>query len=368
MSLLPYLDSNKTIIDGSYIKALSFCKENCKRDKCKTFYESLIIEKKEGIYKCPYGLSVCLRNFDNDCKLFVSFRESSTYSKKNRRFLHETVYNPVLTKEQIENLINTSLNFDISNRQSKDTLKSVDSMVHELRKLNAQIKEHCDSIFSNYGDKDDLYQLLPDEYSKLFDRIKTLYVISTMINTRYSLYSYEKNPDILTLGSPINTNIYKKFDKCRKVLKNYQKKNVYINFTGTSYKVFKAYPSFEMIPFLLLENAAKYSQNNTEVNVSFLSEQSSLIIKIESFSPYCSNDELNKISERGFRGKNAERTNDGTGIGLYFVNILCNLHKILLSFDSDSSNVKTINGVPYSIFTVTLEFQNVYDMEDSDDI
>ena len=368
MSLLPYLDSNKKIIDGSYIKALSFCKENCQSDKCKNFYESLVIQQKEGFYKCPFGLSVCYKKMNDEHKIFVSFRENSTYTKKNRRFLQETVYNPALTKDQIENLINTSLNVDISDKQAKDTQNSVDSMVHELRKLNAQIKEHCDSLFSSYGDKDDLYQLSPDEYTKLFDRIKTLYVISTMINTRYSLYSYENNPDVLTLSSPINTNIYKKFDKCRKVLKNYQKKNIFISFTGTSYKFFKAYPSFEMIPFLLLENAAKYSQNNTEVNVSFLPDQSSLLIKIESFSPYCSREELNKISERGFRGKNAGRTNDGSGIGLYFVKILCELHDITLSFDSDSNNIKTVNGVPYSLFTVTLEFHNVYDMEDSNEI
>ena len=367
MSLIPYLDSAKNIVDGTFIKALHFCKENCQKEKCKGFYEGLFLNADNGFYKCPYGLSVYLKKINDEKRIFVSFREQNTYVKKNKRFLKEKVYNPVLEKDQIEALINSSINNDIINKQVSETQNSVDSMLHELRKLNAQIKEHCDSLFSNYGDKDDLYTLPPDEYTKLFDRLKTLYVISTMINTRYSLYSYEKNPDILTLSMPININIYKKFDKCRKVLKNYQKRNIFINFSGTAYKMFKAYSSFEMIPFLLLENAVKYSVNDSEVNVLFESQISKLIIRIESFSPYCSREELEKITERGFRGKNAQKTNDGSGIGLYFVKILCDLHNIAISFDSDCNNIKKVDGVAYSIFKVELEFNNVFDIEDFDE-
>ena len=368
MSLIPYLDSANNIVDGTYIKALHFCKENCQKEKCKAFYEDLLVNADNGFYKCPYGLSVYSKKINDEKRIFVSFREQNTYVKKNKRFLNEKVFNPVLEKEQIEVLINTSINNDINNKQVLETQNSMDSMLHELRKLNAQIKEYCDSLFSNYGDKDDLYTLPPDEYTKLFDRLKTLYVISTMINTRYSLYSYEKNPDILILSMPINTNIYKKFDKCRKVLKNYQKRNVFINLSGTSYKVFKAYPSFEMIPFLLLENAVKYSLNDSEVDVFFESQPSTLKIRIESFSPYCSNEDLLKITERGFRGKNAKKTTDGSGIGLYFVKILCDLHNISISFSSDSNNIRTVEGVSYSIFSVSLEFHNVFDKENTDDI
>ena len=367
MSLVPYLDSAKKIVDGTYILALHFCKENCQKEKCKAFYEDLLVNADNGFYKCPYGLSVYLKTINDEKRIFISLREQNTYTKKNKRFLNEKVYNPVLGKEQLENLINASISTDISNEQVSNTQKSVDSMVHELRKLNAQIKEHCDSIFSNYGDKDELYQLGPEEYKKLFDRLKTLYVISTMINTRYSLYSYEKNPDVLTLSTPINTNIYKKFDKCRKVLKNYQKINIFINFSGTAYKIFKAYSSFEMIPFLLLENAVKYSLNDSEVNVLFESQASKLIIRIESFSPYCSKEELTKITERGFRGKNAMKTNDGSGIGLYFVKILCDLHGISIAFGSDSNNIRKVDGVAYSIFSVVLDFNSVFDIEDFDE-
>lgn len=366
MILLPYLDTENKLCDGVYIKALSFCKKNYHNGKCQLFYKE-VIDKEDGFYKCPYGLSVCVKCINNEKFVFTSFRENETYMRKNKKFLYETEYNPVLSKEQINTLINNSINEEISNKKIEKKQSSIDSMFHEVSKLNAQMKEHCETLFSNYAEKTDLYQLSPEEYTKLFDKIKTLYVMSTIISTRYSLYSYERNPEVLTSGYPIDINIYKKFDKCRRVLKNYQKKNVPINFEGQSYKGIKAYPSFEMIPFLLLENALKYSVVDAEVKVNFSSSNDNyLTIKIESYGPYCNQSEITHITEKGYRGKNAQKKSDGNGIGLYFAKTLCDIHHIRLSFVSDSQNQKEPNGIMYAPFIATLQFVGVFDMNENE--
>lgn len=199
MTLLPYLDSESRLCDGFYIKALSFCKKNCRNGKCQLFYKE-VHNKEAGFYKCPYGLSVCVKCINGEKFVFTSFRESETYVRKNKRFLHESEYNPVLSKEQINALIYNSINEKLSDKNIEEKQNTIDSMFHEIKKLNAQMKEHCDSLLSNYAEKNDVYQLTPDEFTRLFDRIKTLYVISTMINTRYSLYSYERNSSVLTQG------------------------------------------------------------------------------------------------------------------------------------------------------------------------
>ena len=64
MSLIPYLDSDINIVDGTYIKALLFCKDNCQKGKCKDFYEDLLTDAENGFYKCPYGLSVYLKKLN----------------------------------------------------------------------------------------------------------------------------------------------------------------------------------------------------------------------------------------------------------------------------------------------------------------
>lgn len=318
MHLLPYLNENNELQDGSYIKALSFCKGKCQSDKCQSFYRSLESEKKEGFHTCPYGLSAYAKNIDGKKVIFTSFRESETCRKKNKTFFGDKVYNPILSKEQICSLITSSVNEFLFEKKLEENRQSVDAIFHEVKKLNAKLKEHCDALFSYYGDKTDIYELTPEEYKRLFDKIKTLYVISMMINTRYSSYGYETNDGALIQGSLIDTNIYKKFNKCQKVLNNYRK-NVSISLSGSSFMGIKAYPSFEMIPFLVIENALKYSKEGEKVLVSFSTVDDKLLVRVHSFSPFCSTEELVHITDKGFRGENAKKKADGSGIGLFFM-------------------------------------------------
>ena len=135
-----------------------------------------------------------------------------------------------------------------------------------------------------------------------------------------------------------------------------------ISINSGSYLHILAYPSFEMIPLLLIENAVKYSYgHNDEVSIDFQEEDNNkLIVTISSYSPYCSKEESTQIFEKGFRGKNAKKISDGSGIGLYFVKMLCDLHNIEISAESDSSRIAEISGVAYAPFKYTLIFNHTF--------
>lgn len=66
-----------------------------------------------------------------------------------------------------------------------------------------------------------------------------------------SIYDYEKDPNSLISDSYCNINIHGKFVKCSKILENYKESNVHISFYGKTHKHMKAYPSFDLIPFLI---------------------------------------------------------------------------------------------------------------------
>ena len=68
---------------------------------------------------------------------------------------------------------------------------------------------------------------------------------------RYSIYDYEKDPNSLISDSYCNINIHGKFVKCSKILENYKESNAHISFYGETHKHMKAYPSFDLIPFLI---------------------------------------------------------------------------------------------------------------------
>lgn len=362
MHLLPNINEKKDFADGEFVQALSFCKNNyCTDKKCVKHYNELQHSITSCFKKCPYGLVSYVCCTDNEKIVFTSLREITRFKKKNRKFADKQVYNPVLSESQILTLINKSLSDSKKQAELKLEIESFDSMAHEVKKLNSQIKENCDSIINLYAEKNDYMTLMPEEYSGLFEKVKSLYIISNMIMSRYSIYDYDKNPEVLSSGSQLKVSVHGKFLKCSKILKNYKKKNSHIVFEGETHKYINCYPSFEMIPFLILENAIKYSLDGNEITVRFIDGQNSLRVEISSVGPYCPKADIDCIFQKGYRGKNAKKTGDGSGIGLYFVKLICDLHGIGISVNSDSTTIKTIGNVPYALFTIKLVFNSVFE-------
>lgn len=366
MNLIPTISSDGKLSDGKYIKALPFCKANHKSKKCSDFYKKLYEIKCSGFYTCPYGLSCYLMILESGAPLaFTGIKERTSYDKNKAKIPNqqtEGVYNPVLQEAQVMDLIDATLSIELKSDSIRERESAVAGISHEVKKLNSQIKERSDLILQAYRLIDDDVALSNEDLKKLRADIRTIFVSSSMIESRYELYDYEKNPDALSQGRSFHCNIYKKFDKIKRIFQNYLKKGIPINITGSSYDHIKAYSSFELIPLLLIENAIKYSYQGNSVDINFVQHSdSSLEITIDSYSPYCSADELSYIFDKGFRGKNAKKvSSDGSGIGLYFVKLLCDLHGVEITAFSNSNKVTAINNVAYAPFRIKLVFSNTY--------
>jgi signal transduction histidine kinase len=62
--------------------------------------------------------------------------------------------------------------------------------------------------------------------------------------------------------------------------------------------------------------------------------------------------EISKLSEIGFRGKNATLlTTNGTGQGLSLMKTICDYHDARITFSSDGSSYN-LNDIIYCTFTV----------------
>ena len=178
-----------------------------------------------------------------------------------------------------------------------------------------------------------------------------------LITCKYNVYDLALNIESLVLGNNLSfVNVYKKFDKIRYILMGYKGKNVPIVFKGeTDFKYEMKLSYGEILPFLLLENAVKYTVGEKQVEVFFEEIKNNLYVTISSFGPTCEEDELEKITQKSYRGRNTVKyNNDGMGIGLYLVEEMCNKFNIDLKITSDYE--KTINGVRCGEFKVMLIF------------
>ena len=367
MRLVSQMDETGCLLEGEYIKPLNYCIKNHCQNKCSSFYATIKDREKECFYTCPMGMSVYLTKND---EIFTCMRERGSYDKTKAKSLSndkDKPYNPVMDAEQLENLIAATLDLNKEYDLIKEKRALLDSLTHEVRQLNAQIKAKSDSILTTYRLNDDNVNLTASDYIDLQNSIRTIFASSSIISSRFCLYDYEKNPQAIMQGPRTPCVIYKVFDKIGKILKNYQNRNVPIVIEGNSYDEMAVYPLFEMIPFSIVENAIKYtytcgSQNKVEVVFGY-THAYKLKITIKSYGPYCSEEDSQKIFEKGYRGKNAQRVAAGSGIGLFFVKMLCDAHNISISAKSDNRYVTQISGVAHAPFIVTLIFNDILHFE-----
>lgn len=361
LHLIPMMEGAR-VVDGQFIGAIDYCKRHCASSECKSFYDRIQKDNYNKFISCPHGMSVFVK-FENETKwIFTSMREKSTYEKSKAKKIsnnEEIVYNPLLEAKQLLDLINYSITTELEAKKLNEKQASIDSISHEVKKLNAQVKDRSDAIIQTYGtstangfEASCLHEIL--------EKAKTIYVCSSIINSRFSMIDYEKNPQVLQSGSKQATSIYKKFDKMRIIFSNYLGRKVPIQLEGSAYVCINAYPSFEIIPLLLIDNAVKYSGPGWPVIIRFDTNNGGLSVCIQSYGPYCSQADLEKIFQKGFRGKNAVRVADGNGIGLFFAKMLCELHDISISVSSDSTQIKESGGIAYAPFVVNLKFSNTF--------
>lgn len=109
-----------------------------------------------------------------------------------------------------------------------------------------------------------------------------------------------------------------------------------------------------MLPFVLLDNALKFTPEDQSIEVTFEEGANRLAVYIRSFGPVLLPGEEERISNEGYRGENARRKS-GSGLGLSLAAQICEVHHISIRFRSDPSKF-SVDGIPYGIFEVGLIF------------
>lgn len=214
------------------------------------------------------------------------------------------------------------------------------------------------SIISGILSKIALLKKEIDETSSLYPHIENIRALSEILNTKGDLFKFLSSGKISSLKES-NIVPYKKFEKIKKCLTTTAlKKQIQISMEGNSYKsINDGVSGFEIIPYLLIENALKYSPQNYEVIVSIEDKQNSVLIDIESVGPYLQKDEYIKIFQKGYRGKQAKQaTPNGSGLGLFTVKtFLEKAYGGSVSAAQNGSCVCTLNGISYYFTKFHLE-------------
>lgn len=109
------------------------------------------------------------------------------------------------------------------------------------------------------------------------------------------------------------------------------------------------------MPYILLDNAVKYSPNKQIVEVTFNDYQKEVIV--ENIGPLVKEENIPQLTKQGFRGVNTGEC-EGSGIGLCLFKQIADLHNIKYSIKSFDKILFCKNDINYSTFQVIMNFEN----------
>jgi len=333
--------------EGSVLKSAHSCRKKYNHTPCKEFY-SKIMQDEEGFYICPSGYSVYHKKQNGKSVFYIGIFIKNHFRKRVNTKQHSDEKITVMQTDMFLKLLSEQDCYLASLSTAEQEKELFNDLLHDVKKLDSLVKTKSEKIIYDYGQEN-------DENRELINKIKNILAMEELIACKYAVYDLASNIGALSMGQMRPVEIYKKFDKARYILADYKGRRTNIQFRGETSYAYSINPSYsDILPFLLLENAVKYSVGDREILVSFVEKKDALYVDIKSFGPYCESEELEKIFLKGYRGKNTNRSTDGTGVGLYLSRQICGLCNIDISASSEYE--KVIDNVKCGEFCVHLIF------------
>lgn len=231
-------------------------------------------------------------------------------------------------------------------------IKTLERLMHEMRRLNAILKtdaEHLTRCAS--GVKND-----PSQIRHYADSIfETSYAISLWLD----IFDFENNPDTIDNQEVAPRSIHGKFKKIIRVFKRHWKpKSLGYVMRGDAHNLVDTLPCIDVVPYILLDNASKYSPRNSSVEIEFFESELGLEVKVSSLGPLLEHGELEKIFNDGYRGVRAQLVvSDGHGKGLAIAKSIMDLHSSRITA-TVAGPVIRIDDHDFQDFCITLFFPN----------
>jgi len=338
--------------DGTIFKCPLFCKRHFNH-KCTEYYKSII--DNSGIYKCPYGFATEIIEIEG-LKIIITALNIEKFSSRldvRKRLTKNELYPRFKIEDYyfIRSTLKRAL-VDASAESYPITKNYINDMFHELRKLNAEIKRQGDYLLREL-------KIYP-KGDRVLDRAQNLFSTSQLISARLNAFDLSLNPELPFSGLKHKASVYRKFEKAMHCLSlSARNKRINIIVEGESHANIHALEVFDLLPFLIIENAIKYSTKNSDINIKFQEIRNSLRVDISNFGPPLSKEDQVNIFDRGYRGIYAkEFTPEGTGIGLYLAKAIADAHNIEISSFSNSQSISE-RGITLAEFIISLKFHNL---------
>jgi light-regulated signal transduction histidine kinase (bacteriophytochrome) len=236
------------------------------------------------------------------------------------------------------------------NKSETDYKFLLEQLLHEIRAISHVIKSSSE-ILSKGTAGNNLDRQGIEYHSQLI--FENAYLLSLWLD----IGDFEIHPELFSQQELHSRSLWGKFQKStlsfRRVVKN---RNINLTMKGESKALLDCYPIIDILPYLILDNAAKYSPRHSSIDIIFEENYSSVSFEVTSMGPISEEHETPRLFEHKFRSQSAIDTDvQGYGRGLALVKTICNLHNASIGIERGSDKIK-FNDVNYSSFRIYAKF------------
>lgn len=215
----------------------------------------------------------------------------------------------------------------------------VRSLIHDLININRGLKYDTDDL--------DFEEMSPEE--------KNLWSQSNLLSIVMNTYGFQYNQEVSDSASKRLIPIYKKADKLRRCYRYSRGADFNIVITGNSTLAFSSTNIIEVLFYILIENARKYTLKGEGLRIHFEEGVDDITVTFTNKCELPSKEDMQHLTEMNYRGVN--KSKDGNGIGLATFAAICRSNGIryVISRDHQYTNV---DKTPVGYFSVKLYFQD----------
>jgi hypothetical protein len=346
----PVLLPDGTEIEGR-LGINSICNAKCKSRLCRSERSTLIGTK------CHLGLTLYEGRLDdyfvrvfgvvgpqhrNDLPRHVDFKHAC----KGRSVTAQDFANWVAGLK----VISTSMK-QAQDKRMADALEPL----HDAMRLARDVGQLADQLLIENTPEG------PDRFSTASPTHRALIKTSSLLVDTFDLLEIYLNPKAAAFGQARSVEIYKLLDKLTKIagLARSQEHRPPVRLTGNTRRAYDVYESFKLIPFVLIDNAQKYSRQGGSVTVDVVESGTSLEVSVNSAGPLLSSEEQQSIFERGYRGAAARKAYPaGMGLGLHIAKTVARAHGFEIGVASIPDGFE-LGGIPQGRNTFSFVIKNV---------
>ena len=316
--------------------------EDAKSERCIQHYLNCPL----GWTTCPAGYAVYCVNVNVNVEVKIVFpglkvAGVSTVSGKSDLLSIKT------KREHIERYLGSAL--QALARVSDEFGALVRAHMHEIRRINTNI------YHASYASERELSKNSNMDISTIGRYTRNVSGLSQILKVRADYLDFLSNPSLEAVARQ-SVYVYRKFDKVVMGIRpTASRRRIRVEVKGESHGAVLGLPIFEIAPYVVIDNAVKYSPSDQTVEVELGEDQSRIWANVQSIGPFVKPDEQERIFEEGYSGEFAKQTGRaGSGVGLYVLRaIVERLHDGTVTFRQDVTEV-SIDGVPYRNTVVSL--------------